>query len=234
MNVWLCPIKPKSWRTIKTFKVFGFPKQVSKAVSEVKSNDLIIFHVLKPVNGIIAICKVTSEVYENYTDIWGKNRYPLRVKIEFIPNFIRNENTAIPISLFFYKAEDSDEIRIEPYFKNVWIIKITQKQFKRLEALFKNRHARAKVKVKSHLSDTTIFRFQEAYEHFKNGLSVKEIAHRMDISPSTVYAYLRFGKNPQKYHKKIEKRRERREVEKLKKRGTVYLKDVESNLRNRK
>ena len=50
MNVWLCPIKPKSWRIIKTFKVFGFPKHTSKVVSKVRPNDLIIFHALKPVN----------------------------------------------------------------------------------------------------------------------------------------------------------------------------------------
>lgn len=139
MNVWLCPIKPKSWRTIKTFKVFGFPKRTSKVVSKVKPNDLIIFHVLKPINGIIAICKVASEVYENHSNIWGKNRYPLRVKIEFIPNCIRDKNTPIPISQLFYKAKGSDEITIEPYLKNVWITKITQKQYKRLETLFKNR-----------------------------------------------------------------------------------------------
>jgi len=78
MNVWLCPIKPKSWRIIKTFKVFGFPKHTSKVVSKVRPYDLIIFHVLKPVNGIIEICKVASEVYENHSDIWGKNRYPLQ------------------------------------------------------------------------------------------------------------------------------------------------------------
>ena len=232
MNVWLCPIKPKSWRTVKTFKVFGFPKQASKAVIEVKSNDLIIFHVLKPVNGIVAICKVASEVYENHADIWGKNRYPLRVKIRFIPNFIRNENAAIPINLLFYKAEDSGEIRLEPYFKNVWIAKITQKQFKRLKALFKNKHARVEAKLKPYLSETTIPRFQEAHEYFKNGLSAKEIAHRMGVSLSTVYAYIRFGKDPQKYYSKIERRKKRRKSNKLKRRGTVFLKDIESSLRN--
>lgn len=137
MNIWLCPIKPKSWRIIKTLKVFGFPKRASKIVSKVRPNDLIIFHVLKPVNGIIAMCKVASEVYENHSDIWGKNRYPLRVKIEFIPNFTRDKNTPIPISLLFYNAKGSDEIKIEPYLKNVWITKITQKQYKRLETLFK-------------------------------------------------------------------------------------------------
>lgn len=83
------------------------------------------------------------------------------------------------------------------------------------------------------MSETTIPRFQEAYEYSKKGLSVKEIAHRMDISPSTVYAYIRFGKDPQKYHNKIERRRERRKSNKLKRGGTVYLRDIESNLRNR-
>ena len=142
MNVWLCPIKPKSWRIIKTFKVFGFPKRASKAVSKIKPDELIIFHVLKPTSGIIAICRVASKVYESHSNLWGKNRYPLRVKIDFIPGFLRDKNTTIPISLLFHKAKDSDEIRIEPYLRNIWITKITEEQYKRLEGIFKNRQAK--------------------------------------------------------------------------------------------
>ena len=146
MNIWFCPIKPRSWNIVKTFRVFGFPRRASKVVNEIRPNDSIVFHVLKPVNGIIAICKVTSEVYEDQSNIWGINRYPLRVKIEFIPNLTRDESTTIPISALFYEAKGSDEIKIEPYLKNIWLVKITHEQYKRLKALFKiNSHANAHV-----------------------------------------------------------------------------------------
>lgn len=42
--------------------------------------------------GIVAVCRVVSEVYEDNKDIWGKDRYPLRVRIEFVPNMQRDES----------------------------------------------------------------------------------------------------------------------------------------------
>jgi len=65
MNVWLCPVKPKSWRPIKTAKIFGAPRHASKTMRHVKPGDLLVFHVLKPINGIIAVCKVTAEDIKN-------------------------------------------------------------------------------------------------------------------------------------------------------------------------
>ena len=68
-------------------------------------------------------------------------------------------------------------------------------------------------------------RAQQAYEYSEKGLSVKEIAEKMNIAPSTVHAYIHFGRKPQTYHKKMERRRQRRRSTKFKRR-TVYLKDV--------
>jgi predicted RNA-binding protein len=73
MNVWLCPVKPKSWRTARSKKVFGVPKRGLKIFRQVRPGDLLVFHVLKPLNGIVSICKVTSEIFEDNQDIWGKN-----------------------------------------------------------------------------------------------------------------------------------------------------------------
>jgi len=139
MKIWLCPVKPRSWRIIKSNKLFGVPKRALKAFCRIRPGDLLVFHVFKPINGILSICKVTSDIFEDHQDIWGKNRYPFRVKIELIPKFMRDKNQPIPISLLFYKSKSSDEVKIEPYLRNVWITEITQKQYKRLEVLFKNR-----------------------------------------------------------------------------------------------
>lgn len=76
MNVWLCPVKARSWRIIRKVKMFGAPKSVHKVFSQVRPGDLLVFHVLKPINGIVAIGEVTSQMFEDYQDVWGKNRYP--------------------------------------------------------------------------------------------------------------------------------------------------------------
>lgn len=105
----------------------------------VRVGDLLVFHVLKPINGIVSICQVTSEVFEDSEEIWGKNRYPFRVRIESLPNLVINDNNPIPISSLF--QQKSNEIEIEPYLKNVWITKISKKQYHRLKELFL-KHAR--------------------------------------------------------------------------------------------
>lgn len=138
MNVWLCPVKPKSWRIIKNAKIFGAPRHASRTMKEVKPDDLLVFHVLKPINGIIAVCKVTSEVYEDHQDIWGKDRYPIRVRIEFVPNFQRDYNKPIPLTFFFGKPSDK-EVKVEPYLKNVWITKVSRDQYRILKDLFGNK-----------------------------------------------------------------------------------------------
>jgi hypothetical protein len=120
MNVWLCPVKPKSWRTIRAAKIFGAPKHAYKTMSHVRLGDLLIFHVLKPANGIVAVCRVASEVYEDYQDIWGKDRYPLRARIDFIPKLQRDENNPIPLSSFFGNTTNK-EVKVEPYLRNIWI-----------------------------------------------------------------------------------------------------------------
>jgi len=138
MNIWLCPVKPKSWRIIRNAKIFGAPRHASRIMSQVKPSDLLVFHVLKPINGIVAVCRVTSEVYEDHQDIWGKDRYPLRVRIEFVPNFQRDESNPIPISFFFGKPSNK-EVKVEPYLKNIWITKVSQEQYQILKDLFEKK-----------------------------------------------------------------------------------------------
>ena len=138
MNVWLCPVKPQNWRIIKNTQLFGVPKRALKTFVYVQSGDLLVFHVLKPINGIVTICKAKSEVFEDHRDIWGKERYPFRVRIEFIPDFTRNESKPIPLSFLFGKVNNKEGVKVEPYLRNVWITKISNEQYKKLRKLFIN------------------------------------------------------------------------------------------------
>jgi predicted RNA-binding protein len=137
MKVWLCPVKPRSWRIIKNTKLFGVPKTGLKTISLVRPGDLLIFHVLKPVNGIVAIAKVISEVFEDHQDIWGRHRYPFRIKIEFNSRFIKNEKECIPLRILFGKIQGKEDIWIEPYLKNIWITQISNTQYQKLKNHFK-------------------------------------------------------------------------------------------------
>jgi hypothetical protein len=115
-------------------------------MSQVKPNDLLVFHVLKPINGIVAVCRVTSRVYEDRKDIWGKDRYPLRVKIEFIQSLLIDKSTPIPISHFFDESTHN-EFKIEPYLKNVWITKLTKEQYDKVANAFRKTEKKKHVKI---------------------------------------------------------------------------------------
>jgi len=138
MNVWLCPVKLRGWRIIKTRKLFGASSRKLKTFRNVHPGDLLVFHVLRPVNGVVSVCRVISDVFENHHDIWGRGRYPFRVRIEFIPNLTRDENNPVPISIIFRKSDDESEIKIEPYLQNVGITKISKQQYESLRKLFAN------------------------------------------------------------------------------------------------
>jgi hypothetical protein len=138
MNIWLCPVKPGSWRIVKNTKIFGAPRRASKMIRQVKPNDLLIFHVLKPVNGIVCVGRVVSEVFEDNEDIWGKDRYPLRVRMEFIPALCRDRSNPIPISSLF-GSPSTNEITVEPYLKGVWITKVSKRQYSKLKMILKKR-----------------------------------------------------------------------------------------------
>jgi len=134
MNIWLCPVKLKSWRIVRKVGLFGVPKVVYNVFSQVRPEDLLIFHVLKPVRGIVAIAKVTSQMFEDDQDIWGRNRYPLRVKIEILQGLPKSEKPA-PLSALIGE-NTNPEIEIEPYLGNVCITKITEEQYEKIKKYF--------------------------------------------------------------------------------------------------
>jgi predicted RNA-binding protein len=97
MEAWLCPVKRRSWQLIKQERVFGAPAHTAKLMNQVRIGDILVIHSLGQVKGIIALCKVTSNVHLENSDIWGVNRYPLRVHIEILSEFPK----PIPLSCIY-------------------------------------------------------------------------------------------------------------------------------------
>ena len=83
----------------------------------------------KPINGIVGIYQVTSEVFEDNSDIWGKNEYTIRVKIASTQNLLANEKNPVPLSCMFGNVTINGDFSVEPLLKNIWIIKLAPKQF---------------------------------------------------------------------------------------------------------
>lgn len=134
MQAWLCPIKGLSWNIIKREKVFGAPKQAYKSISQVALCDHLVFYLLGPVKGIVAVYDVVSTVYEDHSDIWGKERYPLRLRIEPVCRLEKGKSP-IPLS-YVFGGNSQTNLVIEPFFKGVWIVRMEKGPYSKLEKLF--------------------------------------------------------------------------------------------------
>jgi hypothetical protein len=95
--------------------------------------------------GIVAVCRVVPEVYKNNKNNWGKDRYPLRVSIEFVPNMQRDESNPIPLCSLF-RSHSRSEVSVKPYLKTVRVTDVTSEQYEVSQRFFENT-ARAIVHV---------------------------------------------------------------------------------------
>ena len=113
--------------------MFGVTARARKVISRVKQGDLLVFYVMKPVNGIVAVYEVISDAFTAKHEIpyWGKRGFPFRIRIKPVPGLRRDENKAIRLSF-----ATGTEAEITPFFKDMSIIKISQEQFKKLEEMF--------------------------------------------------------------------------------------------------
>ena len=84
----------------------------------------------KPINGIVGVYEVTSALYEENSDIWGKDEYTLRVKINPIQNLMVGEKKALPLSSIFGNVTINKEFSVEPFIKNIWIVKLSPRRFR--------------------------------------------------------------------------------------------------------
>jgi hypothetical protein len=139
VKIWLCPIKPTSWRVIRKEEVFGVPIRWAKRISQVKRGDILVFHVVgRPVSGIVALARVRSSPFESYQNLWGEGRYPLRVRVEIMPGYIRERDQRVPLSSLYGKNGDGDVV-VEPYLRNVCLARITLQQYRELKSFFEKR-----------------------------------------------------------------------------------------------
>jgi hypothetical protein len=80
--------------------------------------------------------RVVSEIYVDNSDIWGKDRYPIRVRIKIDSDKIRTKRNAIPLDTL-YGTNPNSEFTISPFLKNTWIAPISIKQHENLERAFR-------------------------------------------------------------------------------------------------
>ena len=135
MTSWICPVKPKSWKIIKRQSIFGSGRKA--IMQDLRIGDTLYFHVFKPVNGIVGKAKVNSELFEDNQNIWGKDLYRFRVKIEVLDDILAKNKQPFRLSCFFDKVIDK-EIIIEPYLRNVSTVKISDDQSKLLLQFFES------------------------------------------------------------------------------------------------
>jgi len=137
MNLWLCSVKPRSWRIMKEKNLFGVPPEGRQKLSEVKVGDLLAIYVFKPIDGIVAIYRVISSPFEHNEDIWGGGRYPYRIRIEPIPEFAQGYTKPIPLHLLFGTFSNRKGITIEPYLRGVFLFKLGGEQLQTLGGIFR-------------------------------------------------------------------------------------------------
>lgn len=92
----------------------------------------------RPIDGIVAISKVVSDIDEIQDDLWGAGGYPFRIRIEHVPGFIRDNREPIPLSSFLGAVYKEKGITVEPFLKGASLIPINRRQFQKLKGLFRS------------------------------------------------------------------------------------------------
>ena len=106
---------------------------------EVKIGDLLVFYLFQPVDGIVAVCRVTSNSFRGRRDLWGENRYPYRVSVELIPELTLDEQQTIPLCQVLGRENTEEGIRIQPYLRGITLAELHIQQLERLVDLIDER-----------------------------------------------------------------------------------------------
>ena len=132
VNVWLCFTKPRNWYIVRREEVFGVSSTARKTMSQVKPGDFLVFYVMKPVNGIVAVYTVTSEMFEDNRKL---RRFPFKIKIEPVPGLVKKESDSIPLSHLMGKV--GEEVEVFPLFKDMSLTQISDRQLRKLKRMFR-------------------------------------------------------------------------------------------------
>ena len=92
----------------------------------------MVFYVMKPVNGIVAVYTVTSELFEDNRKL---PRFRFKIKIKPVPGLTKSESDSIPLSRLMGKVEE--EVEVSPFFKDMSLTPISDRQLRKLKIMFK-------------------------------------------------------------------------------------------------
>ena len=132
VNAWLCFIKPRNWHIVKREEVFGVSSRERKISSRVRPGDILVFYVMKPVNGIVAVYTVMSELFQDNRKL---RRFPFKIKIKPVPGLTKNESDSIPLSHLMGKIDE--EVEVSPLFMDMSLTQISDRQLRKLKIMFK-------------------------------------------------------------------------------------------------
>ena len=135
MKVWVCVTKPGNWRRVKKHKVFGLSQHAGNVVHMMKCGDLVLVHVLRPINGIVAVYRLKS-VLRGTKGVWDESVYPFGIELEQAEGFKTGMD---PISLSSLMGSSSGNVEISPFLKGVPIFEVPGTSLERMEHRAKSR-----------------------------------------------------------------------------------------------
>jgi len=102
--IWLCVVGDKNWQIVRKNMLWGVSPQWAKQLRKVRTGDLLLFYVAKPVSSIIGAGVVDSPVFvENNRLPWTGGVYPYRVRLKPIGNTELDLDDPLPLSKFLPK-----------------------------------------------------------------------------------------------------------------------------------
>jgi len=125
MRIWMCFVKRRTWRIMKKHRLLGVPERARKQIEGVLPGDFLLVYAGKPVNAIMAVCKVTSPLFTDTSMIWGDKDYPLRINIEPLQEFSALEDNPLPYSSIFDGQFSSSQFT--PWFRGHSLIELTER-----------------------------------------------------------------------------------------------------------
>lgn len=82
---WLCVVTAKNFDVIETEHMYGVPYSAKnlRLLSQFQKGDTLLFYVVSPVMKILGKTIVSTEMFEEKTQMpWTDRLYPLRVRVE--------------------------------------------------------------------------------------------------------------------------------------------------------
>jgi hypothetical protein len=129
LRIWVCVTKPGNWRRVGKHKIFGFSQHAAGVLHLVKRGDIVLVHVLRPINGIVAVYRVKS-LLRGTRGVWDESIYPFGIELEQAEDFKTGMD---PISLSSLMGSSSRNVEISPFLKGVPIFEVPKTVLQRLE-----------------------------------------------------------------------------------------------------